>query len=173
MANVTPNVSYSFTMRLRIRNRVGMLARVLRTIAREKGDPGGIDLVRGDGDFRVRDVTVSKVWTMNPAASASRSEPVKQSAEVSGEPSKRRVHGHFAQSTSRAARVYALCRCRSSRVQLLGSRSRTQLQVFAQNACQGSAIGFCTKPCLRRWSAAGTCPTLRRAGRRASRPPRG
>ena len=59
MANVTPNVSYSFTMRLRIRNRVGMLARVLRTIAREKGDPGGIDLVRGDGDFRVRDVTVN------------------------------------------------------------------------------------------------------------------
>ena len=59
MANVTPSISYSFTMRLRIRNRVGMLARVLRTIAREKGDPGGIDLVRGDGDFRVRDVTVN------------------------------------------------------------------------------------------------------------------
>ena len=59
VANVTPNISYSFTMRLRIRNRVGMLARVLRTIAREKGDPGGIDLVRGDGDFRVRDVTIN------------------------------------------------------------------------------------------------------------------
>ena len=59
MANVTPSISYSFTMRLRIRNRLGMLARVLRTIAREKGDPGGIDLVRGDGDFRVRDVTVN------------------------------------------------------------------------------------------------------------------
>ena len=59
MANVTPNVSYSFTMRLRIRNRVGMLARVLRTIAREKGAPGGIDLVRGSGDSKVRDVTVN------------------------------------------------------------------------------------------------------------------
>jgi malate dehydrogenase (oxaloacetate-decarboxylating) len=59
MSNLTPSISYSFTMRLRIHHQVGMLARVLRTIAREKGDPGGIDLVRGDGDSKVRDVTVN------------------------------------------------------------------------------------------------------------------
>ncbi|NQU11953.1 NAD-dependent malic enzyme, partial [bacterium] len=55
----TPSVSYSFTMRLRIKNQPGMLARVLQTIARLKGDPGAVDVVRIEGPCKIRDLTVS------------------------------------------------------------------------------------------------------------------
>jgi len=59
MANVAPSVSYSFTVRIRVRNDFGMLASVLHTVARAEGDPGAVDLVRADRDFKVRDLTVS------------------------------------------------------------------------------------------------------------------
>jgi len=59
MAKIAPSVSYSFTVRLRVQNRFGMLAKVLETIAHAKGDPGGIDVVRSERDFKVRDLTVS------------------------------------------------------------------------------------------------------------------
>ncbi|HUK83460.1 MAG TPA: NAD-dependent malic enzyme [Verrucomicrobiae bacterium] len=36
-----------------------MLASVLHTVARAEGDPGAVDLVRADRDFKVRDLTVS------------------------------------------------------------------------------------------------------------------
>ena len=58
MANVAPSASYSFTIRLRIQNRFGMLAKVLQTIARAEGDPGAVDLVRADRKHKVRDLTV-------------------------------------------------------------------------------------------------------------------
>ena len=58
MANVSPSASYSFTIRLRIRNRFGMLASVLQTVARAEGDPGAVDLVRADRKYKVRDLTV-------------------------------------------------------------------------------------------------------------------
>ncbi len=54
-----PSVSYSFTIRLRIHNKTGMLARVLGVIAAQRGDPGAVDLVRGDREHKVRDLTVS------------------------------------------------------------------------------------------------------------------
>jgi malate dehydrogenase (oxaloacetate-decarboxylating) len=54
-----PSVSYSFTIRLHIRNKTGMLARVLAAIAAQRGDPGAVDLVRGDRQHKVRDLTVS------------------------------------------------------------------------------------------------------------------
>jgi len=54
-----PSVSYSFTMRLRIHNKFGMFARILATIAQYKGDPGAVDVVRVEGDFKVRDLTVN------------------------------------------------------------------------------------------------------------------
>ncbi|MCC7519416.1 MAG: NAD-dependent malic enzyme [Verrucomicrobiae bacterium] len=57
--NPAPSVSYSFTLRLRIRNKPGMLARVLGVIAARRGDPGAVDLVRGDRNFKTRDLTVS------------------------------------------------------------------------------------------------------------------
>ena len=58
MAEIAPSVSYSFTMRLRIENKFGMFAKILAAIAREKGDPGAVDVVRADRDFKVRDLTI-------------------------------------------------------------------------------------------------------------------
>jgi malate dehydrogenase (oxaloacetate-decarboxylating) len=46
-------------MRLRIVNNLGMFAKVLHVIARLQGDPGAVDVVRADRNFKVRDLTVS------------------------------------------------------------------------------------------------------------------
>ena len=54
-ARVHPSVSYSFTMRLRIEHRAGMLARVMASIARQKGDPGAVDVVTSNPTFKVRE----------------------------------------------------------------------------------------------------------------------
>jgi len=59
MSTIATSVSYSFTVRLRIDNRFGMLARVLQTVARAKGDPGAVDVVRAEREYKVRDLTVS------------------------------------------------------------------------------------------------------------------
>jgi len=59
MSRIMPSVSYQFTMRLRIHNRFGMLASVLQTVAEQKGDPGAVDVVRADREFKVRDLTVN------------------------------------------------------------------------------------------------------------------
>ncbi len=59
MSEVQPSVSYSFTMRLYIENKPGMLAKILSEIAEKKGDPGAVDVVRVEGNYKVRDLTVS------------------------------------------------------------------------------------------------------------------
>ncbi len=59
MNEIQPSVSYSFTMRLYIENKPGMLAQVLNVIADQKGDPGAVDVVKVEGKFKVRDLTVS------------------------------------------------------------------------------------------------------------------
>jgi malate dehydrogenase (oxaloacetate-decarboxylating) len=59
MAQVSATVSHSFTMRVRIVNRPGMLARVLNAIAELQGDPGAIDVVTSTREFKVRDITVA------------------------------------------------------------------------------------------------------------------
>jgi malate dehydrogenase (oxaloacetate-decarboxylating) len=59
MSEIQPSVSYSFTMRLYITNKPGMLAKVIDTIAEQKGDPGAVDVVKIEGDYKVRDLTVS------------------------------------------------------------------------------------------------------------------
>ena len=59
MSRLLPSVSYSFTMRMRIKNVPGMFAKILEAIARHQGDPGAVDVVRADRDFKVRDLTVS------------------------------------------------------------------------------------------------------------------
>jgi malate dehydrogenase (oxaloacetate-decarboxylating) len=59
MGKIPTSVSYSFTMRLRLVNITGMFAKILRVIARQKGDPGAVDVVRADRQFKVRDLTVS------------------------------------------------------------------------------------------------------------------
>lgn len=59
MSEIQPSVSYSFTMRLYIENKPGMLVKVLNAIAEQKGDPGAVDVVKVEGRFKVRDLTVS------------------------------------------------------------------------------------------------------------------
>lgn len=59
MSEIQPSVSYSFTMRLAIENKPGMLAKVLNEIAEHRGDPGGVDVVAVEGKFKIRDITVS------------------------------------------------------------------------------------------------------------------
>ncbi len=59
MNEIQPSVSYSFTMRLYIENKPGMLAKVLNVIAEQKGDPGAVDVVKVEGNYKVRDLTVS------------------------------------------------------------------------------------------------------------------
>ncbi|MFH5832434.1 NAD-dependent malic enzyme [Halalkalibaculum sp. DA3122] len=59
MSDIQPSVSYSFTMRLYIKNKPGMLAKVMNVIAEKKGDPGAVDVVKVEGDYKVRDLTVS------------------------------------------------------------------------------------------------------------------
>lgn len=59
MIEIQPSAGYSFTMRLYIENKPGMLAKVLEAIGKEKGDPGAVDVVRVEGKYKVRDVTVS------------------------------------------------------------------------------------------------------------------
>ncbi|WP_445665000.1 NAD-dependent malic enzyme [Fodinibius sp. AD559] len=59
MSEVQPSVSYSFTMRLYIKNKPGMLAKILNVIADHKADPGAVDVVEVEGEYKVRDLTVS------------------------------------------------------------------------------------------------------------------
>jgi malate dehydrogenase (oxaloacetate-decarboxylating) len=58
MVNLTPNPSYSLTIRFQIPNRTGMLADVTRAIATAGGSIGHIDLVEHHLKTLVRDVTV-------------------------------------------------------------------------------------------------------------------
>lgn len=59
MSDIQTSVSYSFTMRVHIENKPGMLAKILNAIADEKGDPGAVDVVRVEGKYKIRDITVS------------------------------------------------------------------------------------------------------------------
>lgn len=59
MSEIQTSVSYSFTMRLYIENLPGRLAKVLNIIAELKGDPGAVDVVKVEGKYKVRDITVS------------------------------------------------------------------------------------------------------------------
>jgi malate dehydrogenase (oxaloacetate-decarboxylating) len=57
--NTVPNASYSFTLRLEIPNRVGMLSRVMNAISEAGGDLGAIDIVSATRDVMIRDITVA------------------------------------------------------------------------------------------------------------------
>ena len=54
-----PSASYSITMRLKIKNVVGMLGRVTSAIGEAGGDIGAIDIVAISKDFVTRDITVN------------------------------------------------------------------------------------------------------------------
>lgn len=56
--NTMPSPSYSFIVRLKIKNESGMLSKVLSKIANQRGSMGAIDLVRVEGEYIVRDLTI-------------------------------------------------------------------------------------------------------------------
>src|SRR5258708_4415517 len=55
---VAPSASYSFTVRLAIRNKPGMLGRVTSVIGKAGGDIGAGDLVEMSGERVLRDITI-------------------------------------------------------------------------------------------------------------------
>src|SRR4026207_195331 len=55
---VAPSASYSFTIRLEIRNKPGMLGRVTSVIGKAGGDIGAGDLAEMTGQQALRDVTI-------------------------------------------------------------------------------------------------------------------
>jgi malate dehydrogenase (oxaloacetate-decarboxylating) len=59
MAIITPSVSYSFTIRVKDLNKVGMFAKIMAAIAQAEGDPGPVDLVHADRHHKVRDIAVN------------------------------------------------------------------------------------------------------------------
>src|SRR3982750_4326462 len=56
---LTPNASYSVTLRVRIHNLPGKLGEITTAIGRAGGDIEGIDIVSVGKDFLVRDITVN------------------------------------------------------------------------------------------------------------------
>ncbi|MBD2357841.1 NAD-dependent malic enzyme [Tolypothrix sp. FACHB-123] len=63
MTNLTPNSSFSLTLRLQIPNRVGMLASVTQAIAANGGLLGQIDLIEQSRKESTRDITVDAAST--------------------------------------------------------------------------------------------------------------
>jgi len=55
---IAPSASYSFTVRLDIENRPGMLGRVTSAIGQAGGDIGAVDLVEASRDRVERDITI-------------------------------------------------------------------------------------------------------------------
>src|SRR4029077_8432401 len=55
---VAPSASYSFTVRLEIRDKPGMLGRVASVIGKAGGDIGAVDLVEVTGERVLRDMTI-------------------------------------------------------------------------------------------------------------------
>lgn len=63
MVELTPNSSFSLTLRLQIPNRVGMLASVTQAIATNGGNLGQIDLIEQTRQISTRDITVDAAST--------------------------------------------------------------------------------------------------------------
>jgi len=57
--NIKPGVANSITIRAQYPNIPGMLAKILNTISKNKGDMSAIDVVSIEGDNIVRDLTIN------------------------------------------------------------------------------------------------------------------
>ncbi|MGJ5676736.1 MAG: malic enzyme-like NAD(P)-binding protein [Nostochopsis sp.] len=75
MTELTPNSSFSLTLRLEIPNRIGMLASVTQAIATTGGNLGQIDLIEQTRAVSIRDLTVD-------AASTEHAEAIVQAVKV-------------------------------------------------------------------------------------------
>ena len=58
-SNLSPNASYSVTLRVKIHNKPGKLGEITTAIGRTGGDIEGIDIASVGRDFLVRDITVN------------------------------------------------------------------------------------------------------------------
>lgn len=74
MADLTPNSSFSLTIRFQVPNRPGMLASVTKAISSLGGSMGQIDLIEQTRDISMRDITVD-------AASAEHAETIVQAVK--------------------------------------------------------------------------------------------
>ncbi len=63
MVHLTPNSSFSLTIRLQIPNRIGMLANVTKAIATSGGNFGQIDLIEQTRAISIREITVDAAST--------------------------------------------------------------------------------------------------------------
>jgi malate dehydrogenase (oxaloacetate-decarboxylating) len=63
MTNLTPNSSFSLTIRFQVPNRPGMLASVTRAISTLGGNMGQIDLIEQTRSISIRDITVDAAST--------------------------------------------------------------------------------------------------------------
>ena len=63
MTNLTPNSSFSVTIRLQIPNRVGLLASVTQAVASTGGNLGQIDLIQQSRQESIRDISVDAAST--------------------------------------------------------------------------------------------------------------
>ncbi|NEQ32900.1 MAG: NAD-dependent malic enzyme, partial [Leptolyngbya sp. SIO4C5] len=63
MVQLTPNSSFSLTLRLKIPNRAGMLARVTQAIAEAGGNLGQLDLIERSRHSVIRDISVDAAST--------------------------------------------------------------------------------------------------------------
>src|SRR3990172_8515370 len=54
-----PSPSYSITIRIEIRNQIGMFARIVTAISRAGGDLGPINIVRAERKKIIRDISVN------------------------------------------------------------------------------------------------------------------
>lgn len=68
MPALTPNPSFSLTMRIEIPQQPGMLARILQAIAEVGGDLGHINLIKHSRDVIVRDINVAAASTEHAEA---------------------------------------------------------------------------------------------------------
>ncbi|BAZ70087.1 MAG: NAD-dependent malic enzyme [Pelatocladus maniniholoensis HA4357-MV3] len=68
MTELTPNSSFSLTLRLEIPNRIGMLASVTQAIATTGGNLGQIDLIEQTRSVSIRDLTVDAASTEHAEA---------------------------------------------------------------------------------------------------------
>jgi malate dehydrogenase (oxaloacetate-decarboxylating) len=68
MTDLTPNSSFSLTIRLEIPNRVGMLAHVTQAISNSGGNFGQIDLIEQTRHVSIREITVDAASTEHAEA---------------------------------------------------------------------------------------------------------
>ena len=63
MVSLTPNPSYSLTLRIKLLNKVSQLSKVIEAIARADGNLGNIDVVEKSREYIIREISVDAAST--------------------------------------------------------------------------------------------------------------